>query len=98
MPWGLSSPIGAANGIQLPTTTYASFFAQPTILQMSSLPSLAADLTFGAIEANVGLGADGGNITVDTTPADVDSNKGVVVVGSGNGTYAAGETVFIAVW
>lgn len=45
----------------------------------------------------MGLGADGGNVTVETTPPEVDAEKGVGVTGAGNGTYFAGDEIYIRV-
>lgn len=98
--WGVTVPNGANDTIILPSTSLLSFVARPSILQRSSDPSLAANVTLEGVfgGGDAGLGVDGGNVTVDTTPPEVDVGKGVKVAGDGNGTYASGETVFITVW
>lgn len=98
---GLVVPNGA-NFIILPSTTLLTYIASPEILQKSSNSSLAADLALtgatGGESYGVGLGADGGSVTVDTAQPEVDVARGVQVSGSGDGTYTYGDTVFITVW
>ena len=91
---------GPDNVIMLPSTHLWSFVARPFILQRSSRPCLAANLTLHAVSGGgeLGLGVDGGNIAIDTTPAEVDPSRGVEVVGYGNGTYASGDLVYVRCW
>lgn len=100
---GISPGITVSNGgndsIVLPATALRTFTATPEILQQSSDSSLPAILSFdGILGGGVGLGADGGNVIVETTVPVVDAEKGVEVSGDGNGTYSNGDTVFITVW
>lgn len=84
----------------LPSTPRFSYVARPTILQQSSNPSIAANLTLEGVAGGggIGLGMYGENITIDTTGIEVDAARGIEVSGDGNGTYASGDEVFITVW
>eukprot|EP00752_Nemacystus_decipiens_P003960 g3626.t1 len=99
---GLVVPNGATDFIILPSTTLLTYTASPEILQKSSSSSLAANLALygatGGESDGVGLGADGGSVTIDMTPPEVDVARGVEVSGSGDGIYTYGDTVFITVW
>lgn len=98
--YGVTVANGPGNAILLPSNSPLSFVARPSILQKSSNPSLAAVLSLEAAPGggNAGLGIDGGSITVDTTPAEVDPSRGIEVAGYGNGTYTSGEEVYLRVW
>lgn len=90
---------GVNDSILLPATTLRTFTATPEILQQSSGSSLPAILSLeGVLGGGAGLGADGGNVIIETTIPAVDAEKGVEVSGDGNGTYSNGDTVFITVW
>ena len=93
-------PNGENNSVLLPSTPLLSFLANPEILQLSSSSSLAANLALEGVSGggDTELGVDGGMITVDTTPAEVDEGKGVEVSGGGNGTYTSNDAVFVTVW
>lgn len=99
---GLIVPNGATDFIILPSTALLTYTVSPEILQQSSNSSLAASLALTGVSGGesdgTGLGADGGSVTVDTTPPEVDVTRGVEVSGSGDGTYTYGDTVFITVW
>lgn len=99
---GLTVPNGENASIILPDTNLLSSVATPRILQRSSSPSLAANLTLAGVpggeDGGTGLGSDGGSVTVDTTRPKVDAERGVEVGGYGNGTYTHGDTVFVTVW
>ena len=98
---GITVPNGANNAVLLPSTPLLTFVASPEILQLSSSPSLAANLALEDVAGGGGsskLGGDGGMITVDTTPPEVDEGMGVVVSGDGNGTYTNNDAVFVTVW
>ncbi|CAM9102436.1 unnamed protein product [Scytosiphon promiscuus] len=101
-PLGLTVPNGENDSVILPRTALLSYVASPKILQMSSRPSLAANLTLAGVpggeDGGAGLGTDGGSVTVDTALPEVDTEKGVEVSGGGNGTYAFGDTVYITAW
>lgn len=90
------------DSLVLPTTNYLSFVASPSIFQRSTQPSLAASLALEGVSGggaeSTGLGVGGGNITIETTPPKVDVVRGVEVSGAGNGTYAAGDELFITIW
>lgn len=96
----MAVPDNANSTIILRETPYLSFVASPSILQSSSSPTLAADITFGGVlEDNGGaLGLDGVNITVDTTPPEVDAELGVDIWGADNDTYFAGDELYVRVW
>lgn len=98
--WVLAVPNNANSTIVLPETPYLSFVASPSILQSSSSPTLAANITFGGVfEDNGGaLGFDGMNITLDTTPPEVDAELGVNIWGADNDTYFAGDELYVRVW
>lgn len=99
---GLTIPNAENASIILPDTSLLSSVATPQILQRSSSPSLAANLSLAGVpggeDGGTGLGSDGGSVTVDTTPPEVDVERGVVVTGYGNGTYTHGDTVFVTIW
>ncbi|CAM9243696.1 unnamed protein product, partial [Ectocarpus sp. 8 AP-2014] len=99
---GLTIPNGENASILLRDTNLLSSVATPQILQRSSSPSLAANLSLAGVpggeDGGTGLGSDGGSVTVDTTPPEVDVERGVVVIGYGNGTYTHGDTVFVTIW
>lgn len=98
-PWGITIPDDENSTIILPETSYLSFVASSTILQRSSSPVLAANLSLdGVLGGGAALGVNGGNISVDTTPPEVDEGLGVEVWGASNETYFAGEEVYVRVW
>lgn len=102
IPNGAADSNGPADSIILPSTVLLTFTASPEILQKSTSSSLGADLALtgvlGGEGYGAGLGVDLLNVTVDTTPPEVDVARGVEVSGSGNGTYTYGDTVFVTVW
>lgn len=98
--FGVTVPNSAEDAIVLPSNSLLSSVARPSILQLSSSPSLVADVTLEAVSGggDTGLGTDGASVVIDTTPPEVDAGRGVEVSGDGNGTYANGDTVFVTVW
>lgn len=101
-PMGLTVPSDENASVILPATALLSYVASPQVLQKSSRPSLAANLTLAGVpggeDGGAGFGADGGSITIDTALPEVDTEKGMEVSGDGNGTYAYGDAVYITVW
>lgn len=101
-PMGLTIPNDENASVILPHTALLSRVVSPQILQKSSRPSLAANLTLlgvpGGEGVGSGLGIDGESVAVDTTLPALDTEKGVEVSGDGNGTYTYGDAVFITVW
>lgn len=98
--WIIGVPGDDNASILLPSTEYRAFDTIPRILQRSTVPSLAANLSLEGISrgGSVELCAGGGNVTLETTPPEVDASKGLKVTGAGNGTYFAGDEVFLSVW
>lgn len=99
-PRNVTVPNDRDASVLLPTVSYHSFDASPSILQRSTAPSLAANLTLEGVPVGggMGLGADGRNISISPTRPEVDVTRGVSVSGAGNGIYFARDEVFIVVW